>query len=372
MTPDLKKKFDQLEEKSRRRYPPGATLATMPVHDYFAMMRDLRLLILQKERELELRKEERKRELELHKEERKRKLLRRQARRDFREKIGRVEALTEEANDSLRDMTEAILISFGYHRHQRSEWRLSCYSTVLMTFRDEVRRMNRMNQPNNPSDGASSKPDPTTPPLKVEAPKSGPPTPNPSPETSKSAPPFKGPPAPTPEEAQLFAAARAGDATAQERVRLLLLDRDRVDQLGDLGRQATQRLIAAATAGDPIRQSFLEEKAAAMWIDLLGAKPSVLDRLLARRVINNFIVLHWLEEQLAAVPLDEAATWEDLDKAVSRAQRRYTESINALTQVRRLQAPKVLAETAFRRSRDVPPIPFHPERPAGPETRADG
>ena len=114
------------------------------------------------------------------------------------------------------------------------------------------------------------------------------------------------------------------------------------DRLGDLGREATRQLIAAATAGDPIRHSFLEEMAAALWADLLGEKPSVLDQLLARRVINNFIALHWLEVRLAATPPDDMEEWSDLDKAVCRAQRRYTESINALTQVRRLQAPNVV------------------------------
>jgi hypothetical protein len=63
------------------------------------------------------------------------------------------------------------------------------------------------------------------------------------------------------------------------------------------------------------------------------------------------------------------ASWSDLDKAVSRAQRRYTESINALTRVRRQQAPKVLSEvTTLVRPRDVPTIPYCPGGSPEPRT----
>jgi hypothetical protein len=77
---------------------------------------------------------------------------------------------------------------------------------------------------------------------------------------------------------------------------------------------------------------------------LLGATPTVLERLLARRVVNGWLLVHTLELELTLRPPSDTRDRAHLDATLSRAQKRYTEAIRELARVRRLQAPQILAQ----------------------------
>ncbi|MFB4187175.1 hypothetical protein, partial [Bacillus velezensis] len=70
----------------------------------------------------------------------------------------------------------------------------------------------------------------------------------------------------------------------------------------------------------------------------------VLERLLARRVVNGWLAVHALELELTLRPPLDARDRAHLDTALSRAQKRYTEAIRELARVCRLQAPAILAQ----------------------------
>jgi hypothetical protein len=143
---------------------------------------------------------------------------------------------------------------------------------------------------------------------------------------------------------ELFAKARAGDAEAQNAVRDLIRERKWVDWIGDLGRQATGQLIRRVSGGDSVWQTGITQKADALSQQLLGDKPSVLEELLVRRVVNGWIATHVLELELTLRAPDNLRSRAYLDAALTRAQKRFTSAIGELARVRRLQAPRILAQ----------------------------
>jgi hypothetical protein len=146
------------------------------------------------------------------------------------------------------------------------------------------------------------------------------------------------------EAVSVFAQARAGDADARGRVGALIRDRKWVDWIGDLGRQATRQLVHRAAGGDAVWAAGITEKAGALLRELLGENPSVLEELLARRVVNSWVATHALELELTVRPPADAKDREYLDRALSRAQKRFAEAAGELARVRRLQAPRLVAQ----------------------------
>src|SRR5262249_1622785 len=173
--------------------------------------------------------------------------LQRQARVTFRERIDGSLAATGSANAELRTVAEGILYALGFHKHHRGEWRMKFELKHLRKAIDELQ--------------ARAAP--------------------PGPMLTYTA------PADDAQAVEGFAQARAGDADAQAKVRALIVSRKWVGWVGDLARQATYKLISLATAGDPVWVAGLEEKVNALWRDLAGVNPSVLESLLVRRVVNG-------------------------------------------------------------------------------------
>src|SRR6185503_4300464 len=104
------------------------------------------------------------------------------------------------------------------------------------------------------------------------------------------------------------------------------------------------QLAWMACGGDRAWDAGITQKANALHNELLGEKPSVLERLLARRVVNGWLAVHALELELTLRPPPDARDRAHLDAALTRAQKRYTEAIRELARVRRLQAPTILAQ----------------------------
>jgi hypothetical protein len=233
--------------------------------------------------------------------------LARRARAEARGRIDAVLAATAAANADLRTVAAGVLCSLGYHQHHWGEWRMK---RDLKLLRNAVEQL--MTRPAGP-----------TPLVKYDAPEDD------------------------PEAVEVFAKARAGDADAQARVYALIRDRRWADWLGDLGRQATRQLVRKAAGGDAVWEAGIAEKADALRRQLVGEKPTALEELLVRRVVNGWLAVHTIELELTLRPPVEARDRAHLDAALSRAQRRMTEAVGELARVRRLQAPTILARLAF-------------------------
>lgn len=230
--------------------------------------------------------------------------LERTARADGRARFDGLLVATATANADLRVLAEGVLYALGFHRHNRGEWRVR---RDLLKLRDALAELEKR---------AGER----TPVVNYTA------------------------PANDEEAVALFAVARAGDADAQNRVYALIRERKWADWLGDLGRQATRQLVWRAAGGDPVWEAGITEKANALRAGLLGPSPTVLEELLVRRVVNGWIAVHALELELTVRPPAAARDREHLDKALTRAQKRFTDAARELAKVRRLQTPAVLAQ----------------------------
>jgi len=284
----------ELDKMRRVKWKPGTELYGTDVHTaidiVYGLTRILRpgSVIIKQERE-ELKKS---------------RLLVRRETKEFREDISRFITLLEEMNAELSEVTDGILISLGYHRHDRGDWQLKCDSTVFIQFRDKVNAMRST--------------------------KSGPLVQHTPPDQDAGT-------------RKLFEKARKGDVNALKKVQEMIRDRNWVSNLGDLGQDATLQLLAVVAVGDPVWKVGIVEQVRELMAELMQDNPSVLEKLLVRRVINGWIAVHTLELEYAARNSDLIERREFLDRAITRAQKRYTEAIHELARVRRLEAPKTLS-----------------------------
>ncbi len=226
----------------------------------------------------------------------------RQARAAFRGRIDGLLAAAGAANAALRAVAEGLLVAVGFHNHKRGEWRMK---RELRTLVDQIAAL---------KDGMAK----AMPLINYTA------------------------PAGDAEAVELFAQARAGDAAALAKVRGLIAVRGWAGWLGDIGQQATRQLVWRAAGGDPVWDAGIAAKADALRKDLLGANPSALDDLLARRVVNGWVAVHALELELAVRPPADRRAREYLDRALTRAQKRMTDAAREFARIRRLALPAVL------------------------------
>lgn len=218
----------------------------------------------------------------------------------------RVEGMTTAvgvADAGLRAVADGLLSALGYHRHHRGEWRMRREHAGLKAPVEQTQKQ----------------------------------TTGPSPAVRYDA------PATDAEVVAVFAQARAGDASALDRVRAVIRDRGWLDWVGDLGRQDTRQFVVKAAGGDPVWEAGITEKANALRRQLLGDSPSVLEGLLVRRAVNGWVAVHALELELTVRPPVSARDRDHLDRAVSRARRRLTAGVGELAGVRRLRTPRLLA-----------------------------
>ena len=67
----------------------------------------------------------------------------------------------------------------------------------------------------------------------------------------------------------------------------LIRRRGWVDWVGDLAQRSTPMLVGSATNADPVWMTAVEEKVKGLNAEFLGANPSILERLLVRRIVNG-------------------------------------------------------------------------------------
>jgi len=230
--------------------------------------------------------------------------LMRKNRKAFRERVDGVLDTAMDANFVLRTVADGLMHALGYHKHHRGEWRmkrdLAGLKYTIQQLKQQVAGLKPLVEYDAPANDT--------------------------------------------EAVEVFAKARTGDADAQARLREMIWKREWVNWIGDLGQQATRQLIHKATSGDVVWKAGIAEKVKVIREELLGEAPSMLEGLLVRRIVNGWIAVHALELELTVRPPGNARDRAHLDAALSRAQKRFTEAVRELARVRRLQAPKILAQ----------------------------
>ncbi len=210
-------------------------------------------------------------------------------------RLARLDRLADD--DRLKTLAGGLLSLIGYHRSKRGVW--------------------RMRRRHNPLADRLAPPKPARPLVEYTA------------------------PANDAEAVALFAAARAGDAAAVAKLPALLADRGWADWMGDLGSQAARLLVARVAKADPVMWAALNAKVQALRAELEGDKPSVLEVLLVRRVVNSWLLTHAVEAELTVA--SDPRAMDKLDRLLARTQRRLGEAVRDLARVRKLQAPRLLA-----------------------------
>jgi len=222
-------------------------------------------------------------------------------------------SLGDGADGPVRAAAGGLLAVVGFHRHKRGEWRMRRELKQLQDLTERTRELTAKVRDIRAVREAA-------PLVRYDA------------------------PATDAKAVALFAAARAGEAGARERVVELVKARGWVNWLGDLGQQATRQLVHKAAGGDPVLATGLTEKAVALRAQLLGDAPSVLEDLLVRRVVNGWLTVHLLELELTVRPPADLKAREHLDKALTRAQKRFAEAVRELARVRALGAPALVTQ----------------------------
>lgn len=228
----------------------------------------------------------------------------RKARGKYRRRIDDLLTATTRANMDLRIIAEGVLSALGYHRHNRGEWRMK---RDLAQLKNALAILEKQLSDKKPL-------------LQYDA------------------------PANDAEAVELFTKARAGDEEARSRIPALIRERNWQEWLGNIGRQATRQLIYKAAGGDPVWEAGIAQKMNDILDELLGENPTMLEKLLVRRVVNSWIATHTLELELTLRPPAEPRDRAHLDRALSRAQKRFTEAAHELARVRQLKAPAILAQ----------------------------
>jgi hypothetical protein len=230
-----------------------------------------------------------------------------QQKRDRRRAAQEVLLQAEAANEPLISCTEGTLSALGYRKHHRCEWRLKQGETGFHQLWTEVNDMDK-------------------------------------PRENLGTVHFSGPADNDAAAIDLFTRARAGDAESMARVRELLKDRKSLEWLNQLGKLSTQRLLTYVPDRDSRWKALLESHVQELYTEMLGENPSILEQLLVRRVINDWIAVNALELEVANKnPLDYTSR-ANLEKAMTLAHKRYTQAINELMRVRRLQETRLLAQ----------------------------
>jgi hypothetical protein len=230
--------------------------------------------------------------------------LTREKRAEFRQWVDELLRATATADAELRTIVEGVLVTLGFHKHNRGEWRMKREMAVLKNALTSLEKQVAQRQPI----------------IRYHA------------------------PANDAQAVELFAKARSGDEDAKARVITLINERNWVNWIGDIGRQATAQLILKTAAGDPVWEAGITEKVNIIRDELLGKNPTILEGLLVRRVINGWLTTHALELELTVRPPTDARERAHLDAALTRAQKRMAEAVRELARVRRLQAPRILAQ----------------------------
>lgn len=127
-----------------------------------------------------------------------------------------------------------------------------------------------------------------------------------------------------------------GDESALPAIRATLERPGLAEETGNLAKEALDLLMASACGQDAARKEGLTRKLEEMRADLIGEKPTGIERLLVERILACWLYLHYLEvmqTKYEPAPLIAGVFFQRL---LSAAQRRYLAALKALAVTRRL------------------------------------
>jgi hypothetical protein len=236
----------------------------------------------------------------------------------LRDKIAELDAIetaVKALNGRADLLARAALLTAGFRRHKRGEWR--------------KRRMN----------GKTDKPRKTQQSTPAVIPKADKPLTH-------------------CEEFALARRAEGGDHTALATLRERFKDPAVVDRLGgDLARHSQLVLIEKLTQGNPLIRETLQRKIHLLRAELRGPSPSPLERLLVERVVSTWLHLHYLETIYASEESMTLAWATHYQRSVTLAQKRYLSAIRMLALVRKLALPVLQVNIADKQLNVAAPAP---------------
>jgi hypothetical protein len=139
--------------------------------------------------------------------------------------------------------------------------------------------------------------------------------------------------------------AEGGDDGARLELRRRLREEspDVVAGCSDSARSYRRLLAKRSSAGNPLREEAISERAGRMALELAGENPTPLEVLLSERVASLWVLVELQEALLAAWYYKAKATSPTFVLQMARLQesahRRYLAAIKTLAQVQKLQGP---------------------------------
>ena len=132
--------------------------------------------------------------------------------------------------------------------------------------------------------------------------------------------------------------ANGGDENALSQLRTLLDSHPQLwTAVGDLTQHAILAMIRAIANGSALVSESLQRKANELRCDLLGDRPSALEKLAAERVLVCWLESQFLEAKFASDSGQNLATARYVALAKSRAQQRFDSSMKSLLLIREKQ-----------------------------------
>ena len=144
----------------------------------------------------------------------------------------------------------------------------------------------------------------------------------------------------------LLTRAQGGDAAALPGLREIFDARPDVwTWLSDLAQHAEESWIGVIGGTDLGLAEALRRRAATLKVELVGPKPTAIERLLAERVVATWLYTNWADAMVARVSAPEASASTRLlafaEARAERAQRRHAEAPAARVAIDELIVPDV-------------------------------
>jgi hypothetical protein len=133
--------------------------------------------------------------------------------------------------------------------------------------------------------------------------------------------------------------AQQGDKTALPALREFFERPGMVDATGDLARMAQGTLVEKYCGKNLLVKEGLTRKMETLRVELAGANPTPLERLLAERIVACWLHLHHLEANYAGKESMTLDLGNYYQRGITAAHKRYLSAIKALATVRKLALP---------------------------------
>jgi hypothetical protein len=170
----------------------------------------------------------------------------------------------------------------------------------------------------------------------------------------------------------LIAQAQAGDAAALGELRKLMDAHPPLWQsIGDLAFQAEASWLKAIAGEDEVAKEAISRKAKALRRELAGPAPTVLERLLAERVVLCWMALYFADtlyaQRTGTLTLDQSTFYQE---RIVRFQKLYLAAIKALAQLRRVTVTALRVQAPGGRALEATRVEAGPRAPAPPPDEA--